>query len=184
VTRFELYKDAYDKEIDRRKSIEKDFTLPITLITGLIAWLFYFYTKYYLKADPNIWIKFLLLFSLCSLFIAILYLTISYFFISFSKNPPHIISHYDYFYLEKMKVYETFYKERLIQYNESNLLSPKSDKELKEHIIEQFLSITDHNIEVNNRKVARLTKAKAFLVINLILNFLLLFSSVLDGLFK
>lgn len=49
-------------------------------------------------------------------------------------------------------------------------------------IIEELLLITDHNIVVNNKKMAWLTGAKLFMVISLIFNLLLLCTSVYDGL--
>jgi hypothetical protein len=173
MNRFDFYKNAYETEIDRRKSIESGLKLPISLISGLIAWQFYLYAKCDFHFHWYCWVKLWLFLSLLTLFASITCLAISYFFISIGRKRPYIDSAYPYEYLEDINEYEAFYKGRVTHNHESNLQSPISNNELEEYIIGDLLTYTGKNIKVNDKKVAWLNRANVFLVATLIFNGLL-----------
>lgn len=168
MTRFDFYKELYYKELERKKALNDSLTLPIGVITGVIAWLFYFYNNYYNKSDLAIptWVFIIYLLSLTALILSVLFLILSYFEPKFKRKKYFITSAYDYYYIDFADKYENFYKENNSKQNKT--------EDLEELLIEHFISCSQYNTSLNDRKTARLLRTKLFLVSSLAFSFVLL----------
>ena len=166
MTRFEFYIYIYYKELERKKSLSDSLTLPIGIITGLIAWLFYFFNTYITKVESKVpmWTFVIYISALVALVVAIYFLTLSYFEPKFKwkKYYFNITTAYNYYYIALANEYEKYYT--------------KTNKEddLEKILIEDFINCAQYNTTLNERKTARLLKAKICMVGCLFLSFGLL----------
>jgi len=164
---YSFYKSLYDRELNRRKDLDTAISLPITILTIIVA-----ANSYMLKTENIIYSLSSLKFKhavLASLFIA---LFISAFYIMRSSNNLFKGFAYKNFALIKdIIAYETAIKE----YN-SNVTNDKAI-DFKEVILLKIAEFTDSHIIFNDKRSRDLYFARTYLIISLLLtsvNFLIL----------
>jgi hypothetical protein len=179
MDRFELYKELYFKEQERKNNINDSLSFPTGVITGLIAWLFFFVDQKYFPSLKSIpwWAHIFLILSLATLICSIYFVIVSFFKFKFVKKTI-VTSAYNYAYIPYPREYEGYYQSRLKKNQEPNATgqNPISDEELKAALIEDFAVSCEHNIKLNEQKIGRVAKAKLFLSLSLMFNFFLLFT--------
>lgn len=168
---YQFYKGVYDRELSRRKDLDADINLPLTILSVLFA-----ANSYLIKEgnfDDKYWtahIEFLLLTSVyISITIAILFLIKSYnnFFKGFAYKNLGLMT--------EVRKYEKL----VVEYNSKVFENKISFEEV---VIDKIVSFTDDHIIFNDVRHRDIYKAKTSLVIAMIitaLNFILVTSKYL-----
>ena len=179
MKRFDFYKELYFKEQERKKTLNDSLTLPVGVVSGEIALLFYFYnTIFTISSKIPLWILLIFIIAALCILFSILFLTYSYFDLTIKKDENskfQIDSSFDYKYFDSFAKYEEYYCGLHDYYDEPNIDDrKKSDADLEKVLIKHLVFCIDYNTNLNEIKVSRLWKAKLFLVLGLIFSFSLL----------
>lgn len=162
---YQFYKGIYDRELSRRKDLDADINLPLTILSVLFA-----ANSYLIKEGSfddkycTAYIEFLLLTSVyISITIAILFLIKSYnnFFKGFAYKNLGLMT--------EVRKYEKL----VVEYNSKVFENKISFEEV---VIDKIVSFTDDHIIFNDVRHRDIYKAKTSLVIAMIataLNFIL-----------
>ncbi|QIL38090.1 hypothetical protein G7074_01625 [Pedobacter sp. HDW13] len=164
---YSFYKSLYDRELTRRTNLDNAVSLPVTILTIIVA-----ANSYTVKDEKDIhnWselaFKHLLLLSIgIVLVIAIFYIMRSF------NNHFKGFAYRNFAYIGDIVKYEK-------QINEYNELPNVSDKiKFDDSIITKLADLTDDHIIFNDKRSKDLQKARTYLVISLILtaiNYILL----------
>lgn len=163
---YEFYKSIYDRELSRRKDLDSDINLPLTILSILFAANSYLIKEG--KFDDRYWythVEFILLTSFyTSMVIAIIFLIKSYnnFFKGFAYKNLGLMT-------EVRK-----YEKQVIEYN---LKAFENKISFEGVVIDKIVSFTDDHIIFNDVRQRDIYKAKTSIVIALIittLNFILI----------
>jgi predicted membrane channel-forming protein YqfA (hemolysin III family) len=145
MNKFDFYNDLNFKEEDKKNQINNSLSLPIGIITGLVAGLFYLLTAFDFKL--SFWDS--IVFSVISL-TSIFFLGISIFHLIKSYSNFH--KGYDYAYLADTIDLDKYYKELKKYYNTNPILTDTSDTEFELYIFDELVKNTDINQKNNKKK--------------------------------
>lgn len=164
---FSFYKSLYDRELNRRTNLDNAVSLPVTVLTIIVA-----ANSYTIKDEPDIhtfselsFKHFLLLFIGISLIIAVFYIMRSF------NNHFKGFAYRNFAYIRDIVKFEK-------QIGDYNALPTTIDKiKFDDSIISKLAELTDDHIIFNDKRSKDLQKARTFLVLSLILtaiNYILL----------
>lgn len=145
MDKFDFYKELNLKEEDKKNQINNSLSLPIGIITGLVAGLFYFLTAF----DFNLSFWDSIVFSLITL-TSIFFLGASIFHLIKSYSNFH--KGYDYAYLADANDLDNYYKELKKYYETNPTLTDTSETEFKQYIFKELVKNTDLNQKNNKKK--------------------------------
>jgi hypothetical protein len=159
--RFEFYKEFYFKELDKRNEINNSLSLPIGIITTLVAGLLYLITNF----DYYFHIVLSVLF-IGSILVASTFLIISIYHLvkSYSDFPKG----YDYVILPDTNQIDKYEKE-LKKYYADNKQVDISKEEAREYVLSEMIKNTGENQKNNKRKGKFRYKCENNLIYSLIL---------------
>ncbi|WP_299284611.1 hypothetical protein [uncultured Mucilaginibacter sp.] len=162
---YQFYKSIYDRELSRRKDLDADINLPITILSVLFAANSYLIKEG--KFDDKYWtahVEFILLTAVyISITITIVFLIKSYnnFFKGFAYKNMGLMT-------EVRK-----YEEQVVEYN---LKVVENKISFEDVVINKIVNFTDNHIIFNDVRHRDIYKAKTSLVITMIItafNFIL-----------
>lgn len=145
MDKFDFYKELNFKEEEKKNQINNSLSLPIGIITGLVAGLFYFLTAFDFKL--SFWNS--IVFSLVTL-TSTIYLGASIFHLIKSYSNFH--KGYDYAYLADTIDLDKYYKELKNYYKSNPTLTDLSDTEFEQYIFDEIVKNTDLNQKNNKTK--------------------------------
>lgn len=166
IDKFEFYKEAYYKELDRRDALTNALNVPITVLTGLIAINSYMFLNYSFTAEVSSYFKVLSAVNIVSLVVTIIMLIYSY----LAKPEIKLIQGGDVI-TRTQKDVENQIKENQEKYTE--FIDVDAEKYTASYSI--FIACTDHNIKSNDSKSNAMYNAKISLCINIALTLICLF---------
>jgi hypothetical protein len=158
MDKYELYKELYNNELERKNSIESSLNIPIVIITGLISTAFYIGTTFDYSLERFLSISFVILLNASSLFILIAV----YFLIRAFNN---LTSGFEYNYLPYGTDLEDYY-ERLKEFNDGDENRTKED--FKRYLTDKFNEQFDKNAFINDKKSGYIHQARRFIVFGLL----------------
>lgn len=143
--KFEFYKENYFKELDKRNEINNSLSLPIGLITAIVAGIFYLLTNFDYKYSLFLALIFsaTILISLCFLIISVYHLIKAY-----SDFPKA----YYYAILPDTNEIENYYQELKKFYSSNTSVTDTSEQEVENHILTEMIKNTGENQKNNKRK--------------------------------
>lgn len=165
--RLNLYKQMYYFELEQKEKINSRISIPLGVIVVLIGGMGYFF-KYINKMPNEIWVGYykISLFSfglliICSiLFVIRAYYGYEYMYVSIpcklEENYTKLVDYYDNNYEEYFKDYYDKSKDCLIK------------EDFYENLIKQYVDTTDHNSNLNKRKLNLLRVAGWILLLSII----------------
>jgi hypothetical protein len=170
--KFEFYKDFYFKELDKRNEINNSLSLPIGIITTLIAGVFYLSTNfnYDCQSLGHIIVAFifviLVVTGIVFLIVAVYDLVKSY--TDFPKG-------YEYFLLPDTNEIDDYEKKLQEYYSKNPEMPNTANEEVKEYILSEMIKNTGQN-QVNNK---RKSKFRYLCEKNLIISLMIITASFL-----
>lgn len=154
-----FYKSLYDRELSRRTSLDNAVSLPVTVLTIIVA-----ANSYAVKDESDIHklseltFKHLLLFSIgISLIIAVFFIMRSF------NNHFKGFAYRNFAYITDIVKYE----KQVIEFND--LPTTNNKVNFDDSIISKLSELTDDHIIFNDKRSRDLQKARTFLVLSLIL---------------
>ena len=158
---FELYKELYHKENDRRNEVQDALNIPIAIVSALITAIYFLLTNF--DYEVSVIVNYIFyLFSIVT--VGCILSSIFYLVKAFSN----LTKGYEYSGLSYPKeLYnwnielENYYK----TYFDNVSLA---EQEFKKHIIEKLVTHTDHNMYVNDEKYGYIYNSKKYLIFCLI----------------
>lgn len=155
MDRLTFYKSIFDKEQNRRNELNNSVNQPITLVTLLVGLLYFLYNNNNLTS--NCFIDLIILIALCAAFvlflICIYYLALSFnnFLIGFSyKDFPKTLELFDYD--KKIEIFNATAEE-------------DQKQDFEKYLIQKYVEYSDNYVNVNDKRLLNLYKAKKFLII-------------------
>ena len=156
MNREEFYKELYFKEFERKRELNNSLQIPIGILSGLIAALYFLITKFdYKYSCLNSMIFGIIIIA------AIVFLSISAFHLI--KALANFHDGYPYAYLADSKDLHKFYKE-LKEYYEAIGEEGKTELEFCEYVLEEMIKNTDKNQKNNKSKSYHRYKCQSHLV--------------------
>ena len=158
MDKLELYKSFYDRENQRRETLNNSVSIPVGIITGLIAALVFLTTKFNYRDNLIFtWILIILvLLSIILISISIVYLTKS--FNNFAKG-------HNYIEIALLSEIEEYYKE-LLKYHNNKV--DKADHDFQNYLCNEFIKYSDNNAGINDKRSFDLYKSKQFMFFSII----------------
>ena len=158
MDKFELYKSFYDRENNRRDTLNNSISIPIGILSGLIAAIVFLTTKFNYKIQIlSTWIFFVLTaIAIVMMCFSVVYLV---------KSFNNFVKGYDYMEIALLKDIEKYYNE-LKEYNEKD--PDKTEAEFKEYLQKEFIKYADHNAVINDNRSYSLYKSKQFLFFSIV----------------
>lgn len=143
--KFEFYKENYFKELDKRNEINNSLSLPIGLITAIVAGIFYLLTNFDYKYSLSLTLIFssTILISLCFLTISVYHLIKAY-----SDFPKA----YYYSILPDTNEIDNYYQELKKFYSSNTGVTDISEQEVENYILNEMIKNTGKNQKNNKRK--------------------------------
>lgn len=159
--RLEFYKEFYFREHDKRNEINDSLSLPIGLITALIAGTFYLLTTF----DYSVF-SWLLIVFLAIVSIGFVFLILSiYFLIKAYSNFP---VGYEYMKIPDVDLIEK-YREDLKKHYAEEKKEDISEKEVEEYVLQEIIRNTGDNQRNNKEKAKFRYNCEYYLIISLII---------------
>lgn len=161
MDRFDYYKEVYYKELENRNDINNSLSLPIGLITGMIAGLFYFLTAFNYKY--SVWLS---AFFISVVVISVINLVFSIYYLiqAYCK----ITKGYDYSILADSSVIDSYYLELKNYYSKHLAPNTNADEESKNYLISEMVRNTDDNQKNNKEKGKHRYNCEKYLIISFI----------------
>jgi len=164
---FSFYKSLYDRELSRRTNLDNAVSLPVTVLTIIVA-----ANSYTVKDETDIYKfselsfkHFLLLFIGISLIIAVFFIMRSF------NNHFKGFAYRNFAYITEIVKFE----KQVSDYN--NLPTTTNKVNFDDSIISKLAELTDDHIIFNDKRSRDLQKARTYLVLSLVLtaiNYILL----------
>ncbi|WP_330441848.1 hypothetical protein [Flavobacterium sp. C4GT6] len=154
----EFYKSIYDRELNRRTSLDDSVSNILTSISILIGVIWYFYSNVEYKSfirDNNLILVLLGLAFLLLLF-SMIFLIKSYNNFLRGFNYPNIA------YLQEVRAYQT---EGVVDYNKR--VKANEQISFEEKLIDRLIRITDENTRINDRRAYDMYVSKTLMIISL-----------------
>lgn len=151
MNRFEFYKEIFFNEFERQKNLNDLLNIPITIITGLLLFLFYGVTNFDFSISTvnAIVFLFLVLSSFISLIISSWFLILSFSRVKKIPKKFGIEAYHKYYFLPPANKSE--------EYRKGNKLT---EEQYEEYLIEHFVSGASENSIINKEKSWNLWRAK------------------------
>lgn len=158
---FEHYKELYQIENDRRDSVNESLSLPVAIATGLLSFLFYLVTAFdYTQTGCNWWV-----FVVMSA-IGLVLLMVSVFYLIRAFN--NITAGFEYKGLPYPKALFDHRRKLQEYYAQHGNGETEANEKFIEYLTEKFAEHADHNMQVNDRKMRNIFRAKRFMVFSLV----------------
>ena len=172
INRYEIYKDVYYKELERKNQLEDSLMLPVGIVTALSTGLFYLVTNFNYKCNSYLKYIFIVLVIISLIFIIITIYQLIRAYNNFTFG-------YEYHYLSYSAEIEKYYSD-LIDFFKSKKHSKEktvieSNKIIEQFFIDEFITKSDFNCYNNDKKQSHSYKARVFLIFALITIFILVF---------
>lgn len=172
MNRLEIYKEIYQKEIERRGELNNDVSIPIGIISILATGYFFYISNFDFKLYDN-----LLLHKLNTLFFVIL-LTIGV--IILLKSIYFLLKSYTlfrkkniYYYLASPNEIEKYYCDYEKYFIDTGSLSDeaklKANDELEKYFILAYNRTSMNNTSINDERATYLHNSKRYIVYSLII---------------
>ncbi|MGB5988962.1 MAG: hypothetical protein WBG43_04420 [Marinifilaceae bacterium] len=158
MDRLEFYKSLYERENLRRDVLTNSVSIPIGIVSGVVAALVYLTTNYKYIENKLCSCIFFILVIICVIFVLI-----SIFYIARSLN--NLVKGHSYRELALPSEMENYYH-GLKACNLDD--KDKTDEEFSEYLTNEFTTYADHNIKINDSRSLDLYNAKSFLFISVI----------------
>lgn len=158
MDRLSFYKSFYDKEIERRDTLSNSVSVIVAILTALFAGAFILATKY--KYESQSYLDYLFVILVFSNLI-VLFLS-SYFLI---KSLNNVFRGNDYLEIAFLSEIEQYYQDHL-EFTRNVKLS---NNELKDYMLDELITYTDNNSEINTRRYFELYRCKNFVILSLVL---------------
>jgi hypothetical protein len=157
---FELYKELYHKENDRRNEVQNALNIPIAIISALSTGIYFFVTTFDYKVSLilNYIFCVLCIITTLTLIMSIFYLVRA--FSNFTKG-------YEYTGLAYPQELYNWNLELESYYHKYGVDIIEAEKQFKKHIIEKLVKHTDHNMYVNDKKYGYIYNSKKYLILGL-----------------
>ncbi len=156
VDRLEFYKYYYDRENERREVLNNAVSIPMGVLSALIAAIVFLISNYNFTNVFVTWV--FVIFSLTStILVAISIYYLIYSFNKFAKG-------YDY---KEIPLLEELHKYD-IELKEYHDKPAQAENEFKDNLISEFIKKGDINTKINDNRSFRLFKAKQFLFYSII----------------
>ncbi|RSC92586.1 hypothetical protein [Tenacibaculum singaporense] len=159
----EFYKSIYDRELNRRKSLDDSISIPIGIISLLIGLVSFYYTseEYKIIIDNS-------KIALILLGITFVLLTLSIVFLVKSYN--NFLRGFSYPNISLLKEVRHFQKVAISDYNEK--VSKEKQIDFEEELTNKLITIADRNTQINDMRAIYLYRAKTFIILSLTVIFI------------
>lgn len=155
MDRLEFYKSLYEREQLRRETLNNSVSIPIGIISALIAALVYIITNYNYSENIECTCGLFLLVILC-----VILVFISIYYIARSFN--NLLRGNEYKELAIPSKIECYYNE-LKSYNNND--KEKTDVDFSDYLMKEFIKYADSNTKINDKRSLDLYKSKTFLIL-------------------
>ncbi|MCO7183892.1 hypothetical protein HER15_08095 [Tenacibaculum mesophilum] len=158
-----FYKSIYDRELNRRKSLDDSISIPTGIISLLIGLLSFYYTseEYKIIVESNKT-------ALILLGIIFVLLTLSIVFLVKSYN--NFLRGFCYPNISLLEKVRHFQKVAIPDYNEQ--VSKEKQIDFEEELTNKLIAIADRNTQINDVRALYLYRAKTFIILSLAVIFI------------
>jgi len=153
-----FYKSIYDRELNRRKSLDDSISIPIGIISLLIGLVSFYYTSAEYKAIIDHSKTALILLG-----ITIVLLTLSIVFLVKSYN--NFLRGFSYPNISLLKEVRNFQKVEIPKYNEQ--VEKEKHIDFEEDLTDKLIAVADRNTQINDSRAIYLYRAKTFIILSL-----------------
>jgi hypothetical protein len=152
-----LYKSFYDRETNRRDILNNSVAIPIGILSGLIAALFFLASDFNYEIKGIFYCLFLglIIIGAIMLIIAVTYL---------AKSFTNFIKGHDYSEIAFLHEIELYRSELIVHYKRKE----KAEKKFMSYLKSEFIRCADHNAILNDRRSFFIFKTKQYLFIAVI----------------
>ncbi len=153
-----FYKSIYDRELNRRKSLDDSISIPIgviSLLTGLIS--FYYTSSEYKVIIDNSVIALILIGT------TVIFLTLSIVFLVKSYN--NFLMGFSYPNISLLREVRHFQIVKIPEYNKQ--VGQEKQIEFEEDLTDRLIAIADRNTQINDSRGIYLYRAKTFIILSL-----------------
>lgn len=170
INRFEIFKDVYYKELERKNELEESLMLPVGIITALSTGFFYLVSNFNYQCHS--WLRMIFIifaFSALSLIITTIYQLI--------RAYNNFTFGYKYHYIPYSTDIEQYYSDLIHYFKDKKHTEERAIKEtnkiIEQFFIDEFIKKSDLNCYNNDKKQSHSYKARIFLIFALISIFIL-----------
>jgi len=158
MDKLELYKSFYDRENQRRDTLNNSVSIPIGILSGLIAAVVFLTTRFvYNENLICLWI----FLTLTALSILLIVISIIYLIKSFNN----FVHGYNYMEIALLTDINSYYIE-LQDFNKKN--AEKTELEFQQYLVNEFIKYADNNAVINDKRSYSLYKSKQFLFFSIV----------------
>jgi len=158
INKTDFYKTIYDRECQRRFTLDNSISIPVAVTSGLIAALVFFVSNFDYHYDLVFTIIFVILSLVSTSLLVISIVNLMRSFINFGKG-------YEYKEIPLLSEIEKHYHE-LLDYNKDDI--NKTEIDFEKFLQTQFIKDADANTKINDNRSFKLYLAKKYLVFTLI----------------
>ncbi len=160
---YELYKELYHKENERKAEIVNSLNIPIAVTTAISTGIFYFITNFDYQVEGFLNFIFVGLSSITTICVLLSIYNLIRAFSDFTKG-------YEYTGIPYVQQLHNWYQELKEYYKEhgDKKKTDEADEHLQQHLVDGFVEHIDHNMYVNDRKTKFVFQSKRWLVISLV----------------
>ena len=163
MDQLEFYKDLHYREIERKDQLsDSAMNLPVTITSGMIVGLFYFFTTY--SYSVNFLLKSLFLFSV-SINVLLVFLVIWYLIKAYSL----IAGSHAYIHNPLAKDLNIYYLQLLEYYNQNKA---KADDAFCIYLKDKYIEYSSHNTTNNDEKASNIAYSRRLLVFSILVFFI------------
>jgi heme/copper-type cytochrome/quinol oxidase subunit 4 len=164
---FEFYKELYFHEIDRKERLDSSVSIPITIITAIIAVMYFLISNFDYTLGISLSISFII-----TIVITLIFLIISIYQLLILYN--NLSSGYKYSYFPFVSDLNKYQNELRDYYSDLGEDKAKGDSEFNEYLKDNIIKHIDYNIIRNDSRSLTLYKTKKYLLFALLFLFLTL----------
>lgn len=165
MNKFEILKEWYYKEEERKESLNNNINIQIGILTALIAALYFLATNYNFEVDFNEkkWFVGLLIIAAISWIVSITFLLLAYHAYHYAHFPS------PYFIDEEYNIIEPYFEEHKELLTERGKTKENLVQDNIENLLKQCIS---RNVKINDRKSGYIYRSKMCVFISLTVLFI------------
>jgi hypothetical protein len=161
MSRLDLYKELYFKEVEKKDALNDSLNLPFGLISALLAVWFYYSVNYDYKFNSCIFY----IFIIC-LFISLILLIVAVFFLL--KSYINLFRDYRYSILPAVDEIDRYYVQLVEWYKENKGTVQDADNEFEEYLVDIYRDASSNDSHENIRRSENFIFGKVFLYCSIV----------------
>jgi len=164
---FDFYKELYYHEIDRKGKLDSYVNIPISIISAIVAILYFLFSNFEYDINYIITITFIVAIGITLIFVTVSIVHLLKLYNNFSSG-------HKYSFFPFASELNKYHDELQDYYSDNEHNKSKGAEEFNEYLIDNAIKHIDHNMIKNDSRSLTLYKTKKYLLFTLLFLFLTL----------